>query len=141
MNSILKGIILFATLSFIIVSCTKKINTKNCEPTVICTQEFRSVDVIVINNTMNALPLTITVTDLNANLTFKTVSTPTFNTTNSYTIFTDGDASQINQLNMDEPFRVDFLLGANVVKSEIYTFQKDCCHISKTNGLDTVTLN
>ena len=141
MKTILNTVALFCIIAVTTFSCSKKTNKNTDCPPVFCTQDLRTISVTVINNSASALPLSMKVKDLNANTIINTVSTPNFGTTNMYSIFGDENMVHINQINIDEPFAVDFILGTNVVKTEVYSVRKDCCHISKSNGADTVTIN
>jgi hypothetical protein len=130
---------LLCIIAIIALSCVKKSKNTNCE-NVICTQDFKSYAITVENKSMIALPLILHVTDMNANVQIHSTNTPDSGTSDRFTIFTDLDMQHINQLNLGEQFRVDFIIGSSIVKTEIYSFSKDCCHFSKISGNDHVVV-
>jgi hypothetical protein len=123
-------------LSFLaLASCTPP-DINNCK-TAICTQDLRSSTVKVQMLNLPAQAPTIDVYDSNSSaFVHQNVMQDSF--TNQHLVLSDGDMSWIANTNTPEKFRVDVKVGNTVIKSYAYSFQKDCCHIDKVSGADSL---
>jgi hypothetical protein len=120
----------------IFIQCNKK---KDACQSAICTQEFRSFQILTVNAQKNSIiPDAVRITDVVTNLPINTI---TQNTNNTFTIFSDADMFRINTINVAQSFTIEALIN-NVVKgTATVQFAKDCCHVIKISGADSLVVH
>ena len=131
-----KILLLILAIPLAVNSCNNR-KKDNCEGA-ICTQMFAAVNVTVAHKDGNkpALSDHYTInTETNDTLRFNSGSWPE----GSYTVIDDSYVSRM--YNRTIGFRFIGMQGASVVVDESYTISADCCHISKKEGKDTVTID
>ena len=102
----------------------------SCDPSVVCTQEFRAVTVF------NAgLPLTKTYTLDNTN--GDTLAKYDIWTAETYVVVSDLEMNRIGT-NQTRQFTFYGERNGNIVCQEVYTISTDMCHITKVSGADTL---
>jgi hypothetical protein len=132
-NKILSTVFIFSVLA--LASCAPN-NGITCK-TAICTQNFAMMTVKITMLNLPAQAPTIDVYDSNSNAFVHQNVEENYNT-KQHELLSDSDMSWIAHSNTPEKFRVDVKVGNTVIKSYAYSFQKDCCHIGKVSGADSL---
>ncbi len=129
--------ILTSIISFFAFTCKKK---APCEG-VVCTQEFRTVDITVVDNAGNAKPISsIRTIDPSTNAVILSNSNPnTAIGASTYTFFSDLQIAGMTA-NSQKTFKVEGVYNNAIVFTESYVISADCCHITKVSGKDSVVV-
>lgn len=134
--SIFAAVLLFFAFTTMAFQCGKP--KMECDE-VMCTMEFREFKITTVDAQNNAtIPDAVRITDMATNLPITTISQ---NNTNSFTIFSDGEMSSFSAINTPKSFLVEALVNNDVKGSTVLQFQKDCCHVSKVSGADSLVVN
>jgi hypothetical protein len=106
---------------------------------VMCTQDFRSFTITTVNAQKNALiPDAVMITNVSTGM---PITTFTQNTSNTFTVFSDGNMAVLIGLNVAQSIKIEAIVN-NVVKgTTTMQFAKDCCHVLKISGVDSLVVN
>lgn len=131
----MRKLIIILTAPLFLLSCDKKADSNNCK-NAICTEEFRSVQVNVIDNQGNKVKLQDAYL-INVQLGDTTpVTLESFDS--SYIVFSDNEVK--NMQNKTYTYKFIGTLNNVQVLNEPYSFSADCCHINKVSGKETITI-
>jgi hypothetical protein len=122
--------------SFMAFRCGKLVEECN---EIACTMDFRSFAITTVDAQKNAMiPDAVVITNVATGL---PITTFTQNTTNTFTVFTDGNMNVLNTMNVAQTIKIEALVN-NVVKgTTTLQFAKDCCHVLKISGADSLVVN
>jgi phosphoribosylaminoimidazole-succinocarboxamide synthase len=126
-------IIAFSTTAF---RCGKP--KTDCD-NVVCTQDFRTFTITTVDAQKNSIiPDEVVITNVATGM---PITTFTQNTSNTFTVFSDGNKSLLTAMNVAQSIKVEALVN-NVIKgTTTLQFAKDCCHVLKISGADSLVVN
>lgn len=132
----MRKLIIILTTPLFLLSCDKKADSNDCK-NAICTEEYRSVTVNVLDNSGNKVVLqnAYLINLQNADTTIITTA-QSFDST--YVVFSDNEVK--NMQNKTYNYKFIGTLNGMQVFDEPYTFSADCCHINKVSGKGTITI-
>jgi hypothetical protein len=136
-----KSIIILAIFMalFSTQSCKKNSNGACDNP--ICTEEFRGYNLKVLNSTGGAYVFDeMQILDSITNKTIRTTSYNPTNSSNNYLVLDDSNMKDLLTLNDSVKITVLVEKGGDVKGIARFIFKKDCCHISKLGGVETITI-
>ena len=116
-------------------TCHKSKNSSPCSTQTICTQEFRTVSVHVVNSQEQA----VTNAQVKTLIGGETLTFDKNTNDNSYVIITD--ASLLALRATTKTATVQVFINNVEVKSETYQLAADCCHVFKQSGVDVIVIN
>lgn len=106
-----------------------------------CTQLFAMVTVKLTDTTNTNLSGISTQTVLLSNAqTIHSQTEPDNFQKNTFTVADDSDLKEIG-FNTNQKVELRILKNGNLIKTVPFTIKTDCCHVSKTDGPEEVSLN
>jgi hypothetical protein len=128
------------TVLCFIFLCSCNSETNDCGTELICTEEFRSIQVEIVDTDGNAVLLDTyqTIQVIGQNL-YDFSEDGFFGDQGHYTVLTD---AQLNSLQKEgEEFIFQGTINGLEVINESFTIGHDCCHISLLSGPEKITLS
>ncbi len=129
-------------ISLIILACNKSSRVNNdcesgCKPNRVCTEEFRSLFVQVVNKSNNAVRLdSFAFVRLRDNQTIANSSKPDMTgmtgEVGRYLLLSDSKMNETSKCGEDFEFRG--YLGQEAVANSVFKISHDCCHINLISG-------
>jgi hypothetical protein len=113
-------------------------NIKRCEDTV-CTMIFMEL-ALKINSTASLGNIEVKVKDVNNNTTVRISTTPMPGSTDQFLLINDGDFGFLGQVNATESYIVEVWQNSVLKQTLNYEFGRDCCHVFKKSGPDSITI-
>jgi hypothetical protein len=102
----------------------------------ICTEELRSFNIVTCNAQGKPIvPEQLRVVNVS---TGNAIISYTQNTKSAFTVFSDGDAHLIPSRNIATSVAVQAIQNNVVAATVTLQFSKDCCHVTKVSGVDTL---
>jgi hypothetical protein len=102
----------------------------------ICTKELRSFRIATCNAQGKAVvPEQLRVIDVS---TGNAIISYTQNANAEFVVFSDGDGHLIPSQNIAKLFKVEALQNSIITATVTLQFSKDCCHVTKVSGADTL---
>jgi hypothetical protein len=134
-----KNIITLTFIAFALCTQAFRCSKDNCTKDTLCTTDFKTITLEIIDLTLPAQPVTVDVFDEDHNKVIHANVAPRTGT-NIFELFSDADFAWLSEINVLERYRVDIRRSGTVVKSIDYLFGRDCCHVMNNNEPASVTL-
>ncbi|PTB90512.1 hypothetical protein C9994_17285, partial [Marivirga lumbricoides] len=138
----MKKLLIFLSFISMAATCQKQTNTQTatnpCDPDIMCTMDFRVINLKVMDEDSQAVVLDSFYTSLNGSE-IKIEANLFENNEGVYPVATDG---QMNQLSFegDKATFIGIKNGKKVVKHQL-KIGKDCCHVVLMEGDEKVVIS
>jgi len=123
-------------ISLLLLGCIEKNNCKNA----ICTEMFAMATIKI--NVPSNIPISEISTQTISTSKVATIHTQSGAISSQNNIFTIVDDSDLSELGFNSNQEVELKIFRNgtFLKSASFVISTDCCHVSKTEGLDEINL-